>query len=104
MGNLYEKTYIVGEVDYQVVALDRPLLYPANICLRYPSYFTIEPVFKINYNQPLHQDWLFVSNRDAISFDRPIGKTRIVMIECNRNIITGYFSDCKIIKHDLITK
>lgn len=108
MGNIYEKTYIVGEVDCRAVALDMPLLYKVNTCIRYPSYFTSDPEFNVDYNQTFRTEWLFVSNREMIGYDRDYlmtdGKVTMVMIECQRNIITGYYSDCKIINYDMIEK
>jgi len=106
MGNLYEKTYIVGEVDYRVIAFDRPILYGTNIGLRYPSFSTSEPSLTVNYDQNENVLWLYVSNSDAINWNgcrlRLEQKTTIITVECWRNNVTGYFSGCKIIKHDIV--
>ena len=109
MGNLTEKVYITGERDYRYITFDRPLLYATNIGLRYFTIYTTKPELVVNYDQELIVKWLYVSNPEILIDQtndpmclRKHGNTEIVLIECDRNTITGNLSNYNVIKSKIV--
>lgn len=109
MGNSFtHEIFIVGEVDYRVICLDRPLLYKTNLCFRYPTFYSSKPLtLEVNYDQPLAFKYLNVSNRETINAYSPLelrhnDKTTIAMIQGYQSSLTGFVYNCQIIDSKIV--
>jgi hypothetical protein len=101
MGNVFKNStqhiYVVGEVDFRVITLDRPWFRTTNVSLRYPQVTTKKPSdLSINYEVPLTIEYFLIPSDHASNncYDgmelRSQYKTRIVMLEGECNYYDGY--------------
>lgn len=101
MGNVFKNStqhiYVVGEVDFRVIKLDRPWFRTTNVSLCYPQVTTEKPSdLFINYEVPLTIEYFLIPS-DHASYNcydgmelRSQYKTRIVMLEGDYNYYDGY--------------
>jgi hypothetical protein len=76
MGGLWSDVYVVGEIDYRVLAFDRPWFGRANLCLRHLTVVTnctpgndtdLQPL--VVYREPCQTTWFWVDNIERVPKD-----------------------------------
>ena|SRR5579871_6784937 len=75
MGGLWSDVYVVGEIDYRVLAFDGPWFGRANLCLRHPTVVTngppndtdLQPL--VAYRKPCQTTWFWVDNIERVPKD-----------------------------------
>lgn len=106
-----EHCYITGEVDYRVIRFDQPVFSSSNLCLRYPTVgYCPDESIKVNYDpEHLNMLWLSVSKDISLKCNTPSGmdlrqdyKTKVVLLEGDRNLITGSWTNINLLKSKIL--
>lgn len=105
MGNS-QTVYIIGEVDFRAVRLDRLSSLRTNLCLRYTHISKDRPTkLSVNYESSLSINYFWIENLKGICSNgmdlRKNNQTRIVLLEGKYNYLTGY-SNLKVLESKIV--
>jgi hypothetical protein len=116
MDYLYNKVYIVGEIDQRAVALDMPWFRRTNLCLRHVQILETRPNSKhidLENGRGIMYFWIpendklilnttqFCSRKSESRNLKSENKAIRVLLEGYQNKLTGAFSNLKLLEHEV---